>query len=116
MPVPRLVDRDAINPGAQARVASKAMNGPEDAEEDVLGEIERLVALAEQVDRELHDHALMLSNKLGARQFVASCTPLHKRRLSAADFRPTRDARLFHREFHYTKVRPRPNPKVPAGW
>jgi hypothetical protein len=26
------------------------------------------------------------------------------------------DARLLHRELHYSNVRPRLRPKVPAGW
>ena len=116
VPVARLVHGYAIDPGAKARLSAKAMNGPEDAEEDFLREIERFVAVAEEVHRELHDHALMLSHELGAGRLVARCTALHKRRLTAADIRPTRNPRLLHREFHYTKIRPRPRPKVPVGW
>ena len=36
VPVPRLIDRDAVNPGAEARLAAEAMNRAEDAKEDFL--------------------------------------------------------------------------------
>ncbi len=85
VPVARLIHRDAVDPGAQARLAAEAMNGAEDAEEDFLGEVERFVAVAEQVHGELDDHALMLADQLGKRRFVAGCTPLHERGFATAD-------------------------------
>ncbi len=97
--VPRLVDRDAVDPGAEARLPAEAVDGPEDAQEDFLREVERLVAIAQQVHRQLHDHALVLGDELGRRRFVAGGAPLHERRFGARDFRPTGDARLLHREF-----------------
>jgi len=51
VPVARLIHRDAIDPGPQARLATEPVNGAEHPEEDFLGKIERLVAVAEQVDR-----------------------------------------------------------------
>jgi hypothetical protein len=38
----------------------------------------------------------MLGDQLGSGDLLARGAPLDKRRLSAADVRPTRDAGLFH--------------------
>jgi hypothetical protein len=38
----------------------------------------------------------MLGDQLRAGRLLARGAPLHKRRLPAADVRPTRDAGLFH--------------------
>src|SRR5262249_46124418 len=116
MAVPSLIQGDAIDPGPQARLTAEAMDGAEDAKEYFLREIERFVAVAEQVDRQLNDHPLMLSHQFRAGRFVPGCTALHKRRFAAADVRPTRNPRLLHREFHYTNFRPRQRLKVPYGW
>ena len=94
--VPRLIDGDAVDPGAKARLAAEAADGAEDAEEDLLGEVEGFVAIAEQVHRQLDDHPLMLGDELGEGGFVARCAPLDERRFAAADFRPTDDAGLLH--------------------
>ena len=96
MAIARLVDRNAVDPGAQARLAAEPVNGAEDAQEDLLRQIERFVAVAQQVDGQLHDHPLVLGDQLGARALVAGCTALHERRLASAYVRPTDDARLFH--------------------
>ena len=96
--VARLVDGNAIDPGPQARLAAEAMDGAEDAEEDFLREVERFVAVAEQVHRQLDDHPLVLGHQLGAGGLVAGGAPLHERRFATADVRPTDDARLLHRE------------------
>ncbi len=116
MAVARLVDSDAVDPGTQARLSAEPMDGTKDAEEHVLGEIKGLVAVAEEVDRKLNHHSLVLRNELGAGQFVAGRATLHKRRLTAVDVRPTGNPRLLHREFHYTNFRPRAAAKVPIGW
>ena len=94
------------------------MNGAEDAQEDFLREVEGFVAVAEQVDRQLHDHPLVVGDQLCTGVFVARCTPLHQRRFANADARPTRDAVLFHKEIpnnlpHYSQVRPHARRKVP---
>ena len=96
VPVARLVHRDPIDPGAKARLAAEAVNGAEDAEEDFLGEVERFVAIAQQVHRQLDDHPLVLGDQLGAGRLLARGTPLHERGLTAADVRPTGDPRLLH--------------------
>jgi hypothetical protein len=104
--VARLIDRNAVNPGAQARLTAEAVNGTEDAQKDFLREVERFVPIAQQVHGELNDHALVVGNELCARGFLAGCTALHQCRLAAADVRPTGNSRLLHREFHYTKLDP----------
>ena len=75
--VARLVHGNAVDPGAQARLTAESVDGAKDAEEDFLRQVERLVAVAEQVHRQLDDHALVIADELGARQLFAGCTPLH---------------------------------------
>jgi hypothetical protein len=101
-----LVDGDAVDPGAKARLAAEAVDRSEDAEEDFLREVEGFVAVAEQVHRQLHDHALVLGDELRAGKLFPGGTALDQHRLSAADVRPARNPRLLHRGFHYTKLDP----------
>ena len=100
--VARLVHGDAVDPGAQARLAAEAVNRAEDAEEDFLGEVERFVPVAQQVHGQLDDHPLVLGHQLGAGRFVARRAALHERRLATADVRPTDDARLLHQFLQFT--------------
>jgi len=109
--VPRLVDGDAVDPGPQARLAAEPVNGAEDAEEHFLREVERFIAVAQQVHRQLHDHALVLGDEFRAGKLFPSGTALDQHRLPPADVGPTRNPRLFHRDFHYTKLDP-----GRAGW
>jgi hypothetical protein len=60
-----------------------------------LGEIDRFLAVAEQIHGQLNDHTLMLVHQLGTGRLVACRTPLHERGFATADVRPTDDARLF---------------------
>src|SRR5215467_8931704 len=60
MAVPRLVDGDAVDPGPQSGLPAESMNSAKHAEKDVLGKVERFVAIAQQVHGELHHHALVL--------------------------------------------------------
>jgi hypothetical protein len=94
--VPGLIDGNPINPGAKTGLAPEPVNRGKDAQEDFLRQIERLLAIAEQVGGELDDHALMLRHQFGAGGFVADCAALHQRRLAAIDVQPTADTRLLH--------------------
>ena len=47
-----------------------------------------------------------LGNQFGAGQLFAGGAALDQHRLPAADPRPARNPRLFHRDFHYTKLDP----------
>ena len=121
MPVPSLVDGDAINPRSQARLSAKAMNRAENAEKDVLGEVERLVAITQQVDRQLDDHTLVFGDEFGASRLVLRDTALDQRRFSNAQFRPARDPGLFHKEIssnllHYNQLRHWVGSKVPLPY
>ena len=62
--------------------------GAEDPEEDVLGEVERLVAVAQQVVGQLEDHALVLVDQVDAGRFVALRTPGHQGRFAILDVLP----------------------------
>jgi hypothetical protein len=106
-----LVDGDAVDPGAEARLAAEAVDRAEDAEEDFLREVERFIAVAQQVHRQLHDHALVLGDQFRAGKLFPSGAALDQHRLPPADVGPTRNPRLFHRDFHYTKLDP-----GSAGW
>ena len=79
--VPRLVDDDAVDPGAERGLAAEGVNGAEDPQEDFLREIERFVVVAQQVERQLVDHALMLVDQLGAGILVARGAALDQRAL-----------------------------------
>ena len=114
--VARLVHGDPVDPRAQAGLPAESLNGAEDAQEDFLGQVERFVAIPEEVHRELDDHPLVLGNQFGAGHLLARGAPLHEHCFPAADLRPLGDARLLHRDFHYSNVRHRVRPKVPAGW
>jgi hypothetical protein len=61
-----LVDDDAVNPGLESGLAPEIVNGAEDAEEDFLREIHRLVAVAQQVQGELIDHPFVPGHEFGA--------------------------------------------------
>jgi hypothetical protein len=78
----------------------------EDTEEDFLREVEGLVAVAEEVHRQLHDHALVLGDELRAGKLFPGGAALDQHRLPAADVRPARNPRLLHRDFHYIKLDP----------
>jgi hypothetical protein len=88
------------------------VDGAEDTQEHFLREVERLVAIAEQVDRELDDHALVLADQIGKCGFVARRAPLDQCGLAAAQFRPPNGSRLLHRD-HSIQFRPHASLKVP---
>jgi hypothetical protein len=46
--VARLVDDDSVDPGLEGRLAAEIVDGPENAEEDFLREVEGLVAVAQR--------------------------------------------------------------------
>ena len=96
VPVARLIDRDPVDPGAKRRLAAKTGDGSENPQKHLLREVEGLLAIAQQVHRQLDDHALMLGDELGAGSLLARCTPLHQRRFADANFRPIDCAGLLH--------------------
>ena len=112
---------DAVDPGLQGRLAAEVADGAEDAEEDFLGEVEGLVAVAQQVQGELIDHALVTGDQLGTRRLFARGATLDERRLAVADFSPTECPGVFHDGFgdnskahsQCIKIRTRLRPKVP---
>ena len=76
--------------------AAEGVNGAEDAQEHFLRQVERLVVIAEQVERELIDHPLMLADQLGAGVFVARGAALNQRGFSAPDLRPGNGGNWLH--------------------
>jgi hypothetical protein len=59
LPVPRLIDDDAVDPGSESRLPPKARQGAEDPEEDLLRQIEGFVPVPEQMEGQGVDHPLM---------------------------------------------------------
>ena len=96
LPVARLVDYDAIDPGAEGGLTPEARQGAEDSEEDLLGQVQRLVAVPQEVQSQRENHALMLGYELGARRLVPRCAASDKGRFAAVDFRPAEGASVFH--------------------
>src|SRR4029077_7494999 len=96
MAVPRLVDGNTVDPRAQGRLPAETGDGAKDSEEDFLGEVERFVAVAKQVDRQLDDHALVLGDEFCESHFVAGRATLDKGGFAATDLRPSDGPRLLH--------------------
>lgn len=114
MPVPGLVHHNPVDPGLDCGLAAKTANRAEDAKEDLLGQVERLIAVAEEVQRQLHDHPLMLGNELGERDLIPSRAALDECRLSPSALRPAAHPSLRHGD-HGTQYRPRTSPIVPRA-
>jgi hypothetical protein len=94
--VSRLIDDDAVDPGAEGGLPSEAADGAEHTQEDFLRQVERLVAITEQVKGEAEDHPLMRRDEIRAGQIVAGRTALDERRFAAIDFRPADGASVLH--------------------
>src|SRR6185436_15128961 len=72
LPVPALIDRDAVDPGLEAAAALEAAERPEHLQEHVLGQIARLLAVAQQALREIHDHAFVERDEAGERKPITT--------------------------------------------
>src|SRR5437870_546002 len=89
LPVPGLIDDNAIDPGADGGLPSKTREGAEDAEKDFLRQVEGVVVIAKQMYRQLVHHPLMLLHELGAGNGFAGRAAAHERRLAIRNLRPT---------------------------
>ncbi len=76
LPVGRLIDDDAVDPGAQRRLPAETRQRPEHAQEHFLRQVERFLRIAEQVQRQLVDHALVVGDQPRARGLVSGGTLL----------------------------------------
>src|SRR5258706_744189 len=85
LPIPDLIDDDAENPGAQARLRAEAMERPEDAEKHFLGNIERFLTIPQEMRGKPQDHPMVLEDEGGVGRFIAGETTLNQRRLSGGD-------------------------------
>ena len=120
--VARLVDGDPVDPGLERRLAAEIVDGAEDAEEDFLGEVEGLVAVAQQVQGELVNHPLVTGHELGAGRGVTRRAALDERRLAVSDLNPSECPGVFHDGFRdgsnahgqCINIRTRPLLKVPG--
>jgi hypothetical protein len=97
--IPRLVDGDPVDPRAECRLASETMNGPKDAEEDFLRQIERLVAIAEQMAGQSEDHPMMLGNEERAGVLIPRCAALHEQGFTPCNLGPAGCAGVLYHKF-----------------
>src|SRR5690606_37187174 len=122
MPVRRLIDHDAVDPGPECGLAAEPADGAEDTQEHLLRQVEGFVVIAQQMKRELIDHALVLGDQLGARVLVASRTAADQRQFVAADIGPDKGADGLHRNlFRHLKpfqhlLDPPTRGKFPYSW
>jgi len=121
--IARLVDHDAVDPGLEGGLPPERVQGAKHPEEDLLGKVQCLVAIAQQVQRERVDHALVPGDELGAGHLLAGGTPLDERGFPAGYVRPSECACVLH-QFLGDKswshgqcktLRTRVGPKVPPG-
>ncbi len=111
-----LVHDDPVHPGAQGRVAAEAVNGAENAEKHLLRKVERFVVVAEEVQRKLVDHALVLAHQLRAGLFVARGTTLNQRGFTPSDVRPGDGWNWLHKQsFCHLTTPITGNPRVLKG-
>ena len=106
MPVASLINGNAIDPGAKGGSAAKPAKRAENAQEDLLRQIERFVPIPKEVDGQLNHHALVFSHQLGKGAFVASSTALDERGLAPSELGPPDRPRLLHRD-HSNNLDPR---------
>ena len=71
LPVAALVDDDAVDPGLEAAAALEAAEHAEDLEEDLLGEVARLFAVAQQAGGQVEDHPLVEAHQPRERLRIA---------------------------------------------
>jgi tetratricopeptide (TPR) repeat protein len=112
VPVAGLVHRDPVNPGAERRLTAKTADRPKHPQEHLLRQVEGFIAIAQQVDGQLHDHPLVFGDEIGKGDFIALGAPLDQRRFSSANFGPADCPYLLH-GVHVNWFRPRPRSKVP---
>src|SRR4029078_7791519 len=62
LPVARLVDDDAVNPRPQATMAPEGLDRAEDAQENLLRQVERFVVVVEKIEGKLINHSLVLGD------------------------------------------------------
>ena len=78
-PVGRLRYNNAIDPGTQRRLAPELAQRSEHPKEDLLGQIQRFLLFAQQVQRQLIHHTLMVGYQPGAGRVVTGQTLMGKR-------------------------------------
>jgi hypothetical protein len=93
-----LVDDDAEDPGAEAGLPAKAVQHAEDAQEDLLRDVEGLLTVAKEVERQLVNHALVLGHQLGVRELVSRRAALDEGRLTTRDAVPNPRACRFEHQ------------------
>ena len=86
--VPGLIHDDAEDPGTAGGLTAEAMDSTEDPQKDLLRDVEGFLAIAEQIERELKHHPLVLGDELGTRLVVAGSAALDERCFPPAQLRP----------------------------
>ena len=71
-------------------------DGAKDPEKDLLGELESLVVVPEQLKPERVDHALVLIHEVTARLLIAQAAPLRERLVGFFELRPSDGPSWLH--------------------
>ena len=79
-------------------MAAEGLDGAKHPQEHLLRQIEGFVVVAQQVERQLVDHPLVLVDQVGAGVLVVRGAPLNQQRLTAADVRPGDGSNRLHGE------------------
>jgi hypothetical protein len=82
LPVSNLIDDDAEDPGAKGRLPAKTVQRSKDAKEDLLREIQRFLAVAEQVRRQPQHKPVMLVDQFRMGDLVTREAPFDEERLA----------------------------------
>jgi hypothetical protein len=85
LPVADLIDDNAEDPRAQRRLPAEPMKRAEHAQENFLGQVERLFPVAQQMGRQPEDEPMMLEYQRGVSHFVARQTALDEYSIAAGD-------------------------------
>jgi hypothetical protein len=96
LPVTGLVDDDAVDPGAEGGLGAEAGECPEDAQEDFLGQVHRLVAVTQQVQRQREYHALVGADQFRTGGIVASRAARDEGGFLTVDLRPADRTSVLH--------------------
>ena len=92
----RLIDDDAVDPGAEGGLAAKAAESAKHPEEHFLRQVQSLVGIAEKMEGQRVDHALVRVHEVRAGAFVADCATFDEGSFSRVYVGPTDSASVLH--------------------
>jgi hypothetical protein len=98
LPIPNLVYRDSVDPGPQRRLPSEPVNRSKNLQKDLLGQIQRLAPVTEEMVCKAEHHSIMLGHEECARVLITRRATLDQRAFAVCDFVQPRTDGLVHPE------------------